>query len=142
LNKILGLRLAVDGKMGPQTRSAIRSFQKKQGLAADGVVGPQTEAALVKAGSGATAGPVLAMLTQTMKAPSQKMTKTTKAPSQKKTKQGINPYIEGTLWCSRNQDFCEESCKENGISNVDCLENCETAGKLCLDQVERAYGRK
>ena len=46
LNKILGLRLAADGIMGPATRSAVRSFQQKQGLAADGVVGPQTETAL------------------------------------------------------------------------------------------------
>lgn len=46
LNKILGLRLKVDGIMGPQTKSAIRSFQQKNGLAADGIVGPKTEAAL------------------------------------------------------------------------------------------------
>ena len=49
LNRILGLRLATDGRMGPQTRSAIRSFQKKQGLAADGIVGVATEAALLRA---------------------------------------------------------------------------------------------
>ena len=46
LNKILGLRLKVDGIMGPQTKSAIRGFQQKNGLAADGVVGQKTEAAL------------------------------------------------------------------------------------------------
>ena len=46
LNRILGLRLAVDGIMGPQTRGAIKSFQQKQGLVADGIVGPKTEAAL------------------------------------------------------------------------------------------------
>jgi len=46
LNKVMGLRLAVDGVMGPMTRSAIRSFQQKNGLAVDGVAGPQTEAAL------------------------------------------------------------------------------------------------
>jgi peptidoglycan hydrolase-like protein with peptidoglycan-binding domain len=50
LNQILGLKLTVDGTMGPQTRSAIRTFQQKQGLAADGVVGPRTEAALIAAG--------------------------------------------------------------------------------------------
>jgi hypothetical protein len=32
LNRLLGLRLAVDGILGPATRSAIRSFQKQQGL--------------------------------------------------------------------------------------------------------------
>jgi len=49
LNKILGLRLAADGKMGPATRSAIRSFQQRQGLAADGILGPRTEATLKRA---------------------------------------------------------------------------------------------
>jgi outer membrane protein OmpA-like peptidoglycan-associated protein len=43
LNKVMGLRLAVDGIMGPATRSAIRSFQKRQGLIPDGIVGPKTE---------------------------------------------------------------------------------------------------
>jgi outer membrane protein OmpA-like peptidoglycan-associated protein len=51
LNRILGLKLAVDGVMGPKTRSAIRSFQRKQGLAADGVVGPKTTRALIAAGA-------------------------------------------------------------------------------------------
>ncbi|MCI5158211.1 MAG: hypothetical protein D3906_07165 [Candidatus Electrothrix sp. AUS1_2] len=46
LNKILRLRLKADGIMGPQTRSAIRSFQQKNGLVADGVVGRKTEAAI------------------------------------------------------------------------------------------------
>jgi hypothetical protein len=52
LNKILGLRLAVDGITGAQTRSAIRSFQQRSGLPADGIVGPQTEGALIRAGAG------------------------------------------------------------------------------------------
>jgi len=52
LNKILGLRLAVDGVKGSQTNSAIRSFQQRSGLQVDGKVGPQTERALVAAGSG------------------------------------------------------------------------------------------
>jgi peptidoglycan hydrolase-like protein with peptidoglycan-binding domain len=51
LNEILGLRLAVDGISGPQTRSAIRSFQQRQRLVVDGIVGPQTEAALIAAGA-------------------------------------------------------------------------------------------
>jgi outer membrane protein OmpA-like peptidoglycan-associated protein len=46
LNRILGLQLAVDGIVGPATRSAIRTFQQKQGLVVDGIVGPATEAAL------------------------------------------------------------------------------------------------
>lgn len=52
LNKVMGLRLSVDGQMGPQTRSAIRSFQQRQGLKSDGIMGPQTEKALVDAGAG------------------------------------------------------------------------------------------
>jgi phosphatidylserine/phosphatidylglycerophosphate/cardiolipin synthase-like enzyme len=47
LNRILGLRLPVDGIAGPATRSAIRAFQQKQGLTADGVAGPMTAAALI-----------------------------------------------------------------------------------------------
>ncbi len=56
LNKVLGLRLMVDGIMSPATRSAIRSFQQKQGLAVDGIVGPKTEAALRNAFGAATRG--------------------------------------------------------------------------------------
>ncbi|EOD01682.1 spore cortex-lytic enzyme [Caldisalinibacter kiritimatiensis] len=37
---------AVDGIYGPRTYSAVREFQRKNGLAVDGVVGPQTAAAL------------------------------------------------------------------------------------------------
>jgi len=43
LNKVLGLRLATDGVLGPQTKSAIRTFQQRNGLKTDGVVGPLTE---------------------------------------------------------------------------------------------------
>lgn len=46
LNKVMALRLAVDGILGPATRSAIRSFQQKVELAADGIVGPETEEAI------------------------------------------------------------------------------------------------
>lgn len=51
LNQILGLRLAVDGIIGRQTRSAVRSFQQQRGLKVDGIVGSQTEKALVLAGA-------------------------------------------------------------------------------------------
>jgi peptidoglycan hydrolase-like protein with peptidoglycan-binding domain len=61
INKILGLRLTVDGIVGPQTRSAIRAFQQQKGLTPDGIVGPLTERALISAGAsrppGSTAGP-------------------------------------------------------------------------------------
>lgn len=56
LNRILGLRLVVDGDAGVKTRSAIRSFQTQRGLVADGIVGPKTEAALVAAGAGPAPG--------------------------------------------------------------------------------------
>ncbi|MCI0389317.1 MAG: peptidoglycan-binding protein [Acidobacteria bacterium] len=47
LNQVMSLRLPVNGIMGPETRSAIRGFQTRQGLPADGIVSPQTEAALI-----------------------------------------------------------------------------------------------
>ena len=46
LNRVMGLRLTVDGKMGPQTQSAIKRFQQQQRLVADSIVGPKTEAAI------------------------------------------------------------------------------------------------
>lgn len=49
LNKILNLRLIVDGRLGPSTRNAIRSFQQKKGLVADGIIGEKTESALKNA---------------------------------------------------------------------------------------------
>lgn len=51
LNRIMGLRLDVDGVIGPMTRSAIRGFQQRNGLLVDGIVGPQTEGALIAAGA-------------------------------------------------------------------------------------------
>jgi peptidoglycan hydrolase-like protein with peptidoglycan-binding domain len=51
LNEVHGTHLAVDGLMGPKTRSAVRSFQSTNGLRVDGIVGPRTEAALVAAGA-------------------------------------------------------------------------------------------
>lgn len=51
LNRVLGLNLPLDGIMGTTTRSAIRSFQKKQGLPVDGIVGPSTAQSLNAAGN-------------------------------------------------------------------------------------------
>jgi outer membrane protein OmpA-like peptidoglycan-associated protein len=59
LNRVLGLRLAVDGIAGPQTRSAIRSLQRRRGLTIDGVAGPRTIAALHALGPHQVAPPVL-----------------------------------------------------------------------------------
>lgn len=51
LNQIMRLQLAVDGIIGPMTRSAIRDFQRRAGVVVDGVVGPLTEQALLQAGA-------------------------------------------------------------------------------------------
>ncbi|MBI3333755.1 MAG: peptidoglycan-binding protein [Candidatus Omnitrophica bacterium] len=39
---------AIDGKLGPKTKEAVRAFQHSQGLAPDGVVGSKTASALSK----------------------------------------------------------------------------------------------
>ena len=52
LNDALGLQLPVHGVMDAATRSAIRSFQQRQGLPADGVIGPDSERALIVARRG------------------------------------------------------------------------------------------
>lgn len=39
----------IDGIMGPNTRGAVREFQKKYGLLVDGIPGPQTKTALKRA---------------------------------------------------------------------------------------------
>lgn len=46
LNQAMGLNLPVTGVMGPETRSAVRSFQRQQRLRVSGIVGPDTEDAL------------------------------------------------------------------------------------------------
>jgi hypothetical protein len=59
LNRVLGTRLAEDGRLGPQTRSAIRSFQQRKGLKVDGIVGLETERALIASGAGAPPQPTV-----------------------------------------------------------------------------------
>ena len=46
LNQALGTQLPVTGTIGPETRSAVRSFQRQQGLRTTGIAGPDTEEAL------------------------------------------------------------------------------------------------
>ena len=46
LNAQSGGQLEVDGRFGPRTEEAVRSFQEQNGLTVDGVVGPETLAAL------------------------------------------------------------------------------------------------
>jgi murein DD-endopeptidase MepM/ murein hydrolase activator NlpD len=40
------LRISADGSFGPQTLSAVKSYQRSKGLSADGIVGPKTWSAL------------------------------------------------------------------------------------------------
>jgi len=47
LNEKLGLSLDTDGKFGPLTLSAVKDFQRQNGLAVDGIVGKDTRAALL-----------------------------------------------------------------------------------------------
>jgi peptidoglycan hydrolase-like protein with peptidoglycan-binding domain len=56
LNKVLKIRLRVDGIIGRNTRSAVRSFQRAQGLVVDGIVGTRTEKALIAAGASSPLG--------------------------------------------------------------------------------------
>ena len=56
LNQAAGTQLPVTGIMGRDTRSAVRNFQRQQGLRASGIVGPDTEDALKTACSGQNAG--------------------------------------------------------------------------------------
>src|SRR5262249_9739735 len=48
LNQVMGLKLVVDGDLGKETRSAIRSFQQQNGLPVDGKVGPNTGQQIVQ----------------------------------------------------------------------------------------------
>jgi peptidoglycan hydrolase-like protein with peptidoglycan-binding domain len=52
LNDVLGLRLPVNGIIGRETRSAVRSFQERHGLPVTGIVGPDIESALIAARGG------------------------------------------------------------------------------------------
>ena len=47
LNELIDAGLAVDGKFGTKTETAVKAFQAKNGLKADGVVGPKTWAVLL-----------------------------------------------------------------------------------------------
>lgn len=47
LNRVIGLRLTVDGRMGPHTQSAIKRFQQRHRLDANGKIDAKTEAALI-----------------------------------------------------------------------------------------------
>jgi outer membrane protein OmpA-like peptidoglycan-associated protein len=61
LNEVLGAKLAADGVLGAATRSAVRTFQGRNGLAVDGVVGAQTEARLAQSLRGLVARAGLAV---------------------------------------------------------------------------------
>jgi peptidoglycan hydrolase-like protein with peptidoglycan-binding domain len=42
-----GIKLAIDGKFGASTESAVKQIQQSHGIAVDGVVGPNTWSVLV-----------------------------------------------------------------------------------------------
>ena len=50
------LGITADGVYGPNTRRAVRNYQRNQGLAVDGIAGPVTRAHLGLAGSGTSSG--------------------------------------------------------------------------------------
>ena len=50
------LGITADGVYGPNTRRAVRNYQRNQGLAVDGIAGPVTLAHLGLAGSGSSTG--------------------------------------------------------------------------------------
>ncbi len=52
LNRAMSTQLPVDGVMTAAARSAVRSFQKQQGLNVTGILGPDTEEALKRACAG------------------------------------------------------------------------------------------
>jgi peptidoglycan hydrolase-like protein with peptidoglycan-binding domain len=56
LNHAMRLQLPVTGLMNAETRSAVRSFQKQQGLRVSGIVGPDTEESIKAACAGQPAG--------------------------------------------------------------------------------------
>jgi peptidoglycan hydrolase-like protein with peptidoglycan-binding domain len=56
LNTALGSNLPTDGRMSPDLRTSLRTFQGQQGLPTSGFVGPDTIAALQRMGAGATGG--------------------------------------------------------------------------------------
>lgn len=57
LNRSMGLRLPMDGIASPQTRSAIRDFQRRERLPVNGIVGPETKQALMAARGRRAASP-------------------------------------------------------------------------------------
>ena len=51
LNNLLPAKLVANGRRGPKTRAAVRTFQSGSGLKPDGNVGPVTQARLITAGA-------------------------------------------------------------------------------------------
>jgi outer membrane protein OmpA-like peptidoglycan-associated protein len=149
LNQVLNLQLPVDGVMSTQTRSAIRSFQEKNGLTVTGIVGPDTERALLAArdgqapGTDATksAGPA------TVESPDARTTSSAPGITQPAEPATAPPSSEFDFeWGSFNDEF--EARLATPVSTTTCLpyqkgevEKSKTqAGFIPSDVIEHARG--
>jgi peptidoglycan hydrolase-like protein with peptidoglycan-binding domain len=68
LNQRINAHLAVDGKFGPATEAAVRTFQKKSGLTVDGKVGPETWTHLIVTVKSGDTGSAVAALQHNLRA--------------------------------------------------------------------------
>lgn len=117
LNQALNLRLPVHGMLDVQTRSAVRSFQEKNGLPVTGIVGPDTERALMGTNDGQTPEPGATQATEPGTAePSQTTTTSPEPePSAPAEPDSTSPAAEFE-WELFNNDFAVPARERTGYS--------------------------